>query len=105
VYIFTVPFCEDRIRTLRLVDSTTAEDIFLTKPHFHGDPINGGILAYRIYGRDLVIELETLGFEVSFLRIDSAAEGIFSGDCFVAGKPWAASSRSGGATLDRDRST
>jgi SAM-dependent methyltransferase len=86
-YIFTVPFSEDQARTRRLVDASTAHDIFLGKPHYHGDPLTGGILAYRIYGRDLMAELEAIGFGVRFLRIDLAAEGIFSGDCFIAMKP------------------
>jgi SAM-dependent methyltransferase len=86
-YIFTVPFIEDRSRTVRLVDTSTAEDIFLAPPHYHGDPITGKILAYRIYGRDLIQQLEGVGFEVRFLWIELGGEGIFSGDCFIATKP------------------
>lgn len=86
-YIFTVPYIEDRARTIRLVDTNSAEDVFLTPPHYHGDPITGMILAYRIYGRDLIQQLEDVGFEVRFLWLELSAEGIFSGDCFIATKP------------------
>jgi O-antigen biosynthesis protein len=87
VYIFTVPYREDQFRTLRLVDTSSEQDIFLAKPHYHGDPLTGGILAYRIYGRDLIDELQAIGFMVRFLRLDVASEGIFGGDCFIATRP------------------
>jgi O-antigen biosynthesis protein len=86
-YIFTVPYNENLARTCHLVDASSANDLFLTRPHYHGDPITGGILAYRIYGRDLIDALTASGFEVRFLWIEAAAEGIVSGDCFVATKP------------------
>lgn len=86
-YIFTVPYREDMSRTLRLIDTSSRTDVYLTRPHYHGDPITGGILAYRIYGRELIDELRTIGFEVQFLWLNVAAEGIFAGDCFVASKP------------------
>ena len=86
-YIFTVPYIEDRSRTVRLVDTGSAQDIFLAPPHYHGDPITGNILAYRIYGRDLIQQLEGVGFEVRFLWIELSGEGIFSGECFIATKP------------------
>jgi SAM-dependent methyltransferase len=87
VYIFTVPYRENQVRTLRLVDASSETDVFLTRPHYHGDPITGGILSYRIYGRDLIDELQAMGFVVRFLWLDVASEGIFGGDCFIATKP------------------
>lgn len=86
-YLFTVPYTEDRARTLHLVDTSSAEDVFLQPPHYHGDPISGKILAYRIYGRDLIERLEEAGFEARFEKLELAAEGIFAGDCFIATKP------------------
>ena len=86
-YLFTVPYAEDRARTLRLVDTSSAEDVFLEPPHYHGDPISGKILAYRIYGRDLIERLTEAGFDVRFEKSELAAEGIFAGDCFIATKP------------------
>jgi SAM-dependent methyltransferase len=86
-YLFTVPYAEDRARTLRLVDTSTAQDIFLEPPHYHGDPISGKILAYRIYGRDLIERMEKVGFDARFEKSELAVEGIFAGDCFIATKP------------------
>jgi len=86
-YLFTVPYVGDRARTLPLVDTSSAEDVFLEPPHYHGDPISGKILAYRIYGRDLIERLEEAGFEARFEKSELPAEGIFAGDCFIAIKP------------------
>jgi SAM-dependent methyltransferase len=86
-YLFTVPYIDDRARTLHLVDTSSDEDVFLEPPHYHGDPISGKILAYRIYGRDLIERLEEAGFEARFEKLELAAEGIFAGDCFIATKP------------------
>jgi SAM-dependent methyltransferase len=86
-YLFTVPYIEDRARTLHLVDTSSAENVFLEPPHYHGDPISGKILAYRIYGRDLIERLEAAGFQARFEKLELATEGIFAGDCFIATKP------------------
>lgn len=86
-YLFTVPYAEDRARTRRLVDTSSAKDVFLEPPHYHGDPISGKILAYRIYGRDLIERLAEAGFDARFEKSELAAEGIFAGDCFIATKP------------------
>jgi SAM-dependent methyltransferase len=86
-YIFTVPFNEDQTRTTQLVETSTDQDLFLRPPHYHGDPITGGILAFRIYGRDIFEQLGRIGFDIEFKWINAAAEGIFDGDCFIARKP------------------
>lgn len=86
-YVFTVPYIQQNSRTIRLVDTSTHQDIFLEPPHYHGDPITGNILSYRIYGRDLIQQLGEIGFQVEFVCTDLSAEGIFSGDSFVACKP------------------
>jgi SAM-dependent methyltransferase len=86
-YLFTVPYAEDRAQTLRLVDTSSAEDVLLEPPHYHGDPICGKILAYRIYGRDVIERLAEAGFDARFEKSELAAEGIFEGDCFIATKP------------------
>jgi SAM-dependent methyltransferase len=86
-YLFTVPYTEDRAPTRHLVDTGTAEDVFLEPPHYHGDPISGKILAYRIYGRDLIEHLREVGFEPRFEKSELATEGIFAGECFIAAKP------------------
>lgn len=87
VYLFTVPYAQNHARTRRLVDTRSAEDVFLEPPHYHGDPISGKILAYRIYGRDLIEHLQKAGFEARFEKSELATEGIFAGDSFIATKP------------------
>lgn len=89
-YIFTVPFVRNMLYTRQLVDASTRRDIFLCLPHLHGDPLSDGVLAYRIYGQELVSELEALGFIVRYEEISCATSAIFHGDIFLARKPFAA---------------
>ena len=86
-YLFNVPFDETLIENLQLVDTSTDQDIFLCKPHIHGDVLStDGILAYRVFGRELITKLELLGFTVYFHRIEKPSAGVFGGDLFVAKK-------------------
>jgi SAM-dependent methyltransferase len=86
-YIFTVPYIDNMLTTRYLVDTSTDADIYLCTPHIHEDPLTGGILAYRIYGRELMEDLSKIGFEVQFRVINRADSAIFQGDIFVARKP------------------
>lgn len=84
-YVFTVPFDEQEAENRQLVDTSTDQDVFLCKPHIHGDVLSaGGILAYRVFGRALIAELEHLGFTVNLHRIQQPSSGVFGGDVFVA---------------------
>lgn len=85
-YIFNVPFDETEEADVRLVDTSTSTDIYLVPPQYHGDPLTGGILAYRVFGRELVGELEALGFTVNFQRLDRPDSLVMDGDVFVATK-------------------
>jgi hypothetical protein len=69
-----------------LVDTSEKENRYLCEPQFHGDPLTGGILAYRVFGRHLITELSDLGFEVDFFRIEQPASLVVDGDVFVAMK-------------------
>jgi len=91
VYIFNVPFAEDSDQDIQLVDTSTDQDVFLCAPHYHGDPLTGGILAYRIFGRELIRKLEVLGFAVAFRRIEQPSSLVIDGDIFVARKQGQAS--------------
>lgn len=84
VYIFNVPYDEDSERDILLVDTSTNEDKYLCSPQYHGDPLTGGILAYRVFGRDLIDKLSNFGFEVSFHRIEKPTNLVTNGDVFVA---------------------
>jgi len=87
VYVFNVPYDEHAVENIQLVDTSTDQDRFLCKPHIHGDPLTGGVLAYRIFGRALLGELAGLGFTVDFQRVQQASSLIVDGDLFVARKP------------------
>lgn len=85
-YIFNVPYAEESETDIRLVDTSGQDDVLLCKPHYHGDPLSGGVLAYRIFGRDLIPKLEHLGFEVVFQRLQRPSSLVIDGDVFVARK-------------------
>ena len=85
-YVFNVPYAEESEGDIRLVDTSSGKDIFLCAPHYHGDPLTGGILAYRIFGRELIRKLEDLGFAVAFRRIEQPSSLVIDGDVFLARK-------------------
>jgi SAM-dependent methyltransferase len=85
-YIFNVPFDEREEKDIQLVDTSGDEDVYLCKPQYHGDPLSGGILAYRVFGRELIAKLEALGFQVDFKRIEDPESLVIDGDVFVATK-------------------
>lgn len=86
-HIFTVPCFFDR-ETLIRVDTSTAEDIHLLPPEYHGDKIRGEILAYRTFGIDIFTMLEKLGFEtkVDFSSYGDRKFGIFDSYVFYSKK-------------------
>ena len=83
-YIFTIPYDPDCKEHHILVDTSTSEDRLLVPAQFHGDPLSGGILAYRVFGRKIFEDLEQIGFSVEFMSVDDVNTGIFGGDVFVA---------------------
>jgi hypothetical protein len=85
-YVFNVPFDEREAENITLVDTSRDEDVFLVEPQYHGDPLTGGILAYRVFGRELIEKLEVLGFEVEFQRIEKPSSLVIDGDVFRATK-------------------
>lgn len=85
-YIFNVPFDSAAEDDIQLVDTSTPKDVYLCKPQYHGDPLSGGVLAYRVFGRSLMGKLEALGFEVEFLLVRRPNDLIIDGDVFVARK-------------------
>ena len=85
-YIFNVPYNENLCQHRVLVDTSTDRDIPLEPEHIHGDPVRGGIKAYRIFGRQLIVELAELGLTTRLDMIDDAAIGVFRGDVFIAEK-------------------
>jgi len=83
-YIFNVPYDERLEHDIQLVDTSTAEDVYLCEPQYHGDPLTGGVLAYRVFGRDLISKLSNLGFRVDFNRLEQEEFLVTDGDVFIA---------------------
>jgi SAM-dependent methyltransferase len=86
-YIFNVPVDMSSEEDIRLVDTSTEQDVYLCKPQIHGDPLSGGVLAYRVFGRSVIPKLQKLGFEVEFLLLQRDDHLIVDGDVFIAQKP------------------
>jgi Methyltransferase domain len=86
-YIFNVPYDMNVQEDIQLVDTSTSNDVYLCKPQIHGDPLTGGVLAYRVFGRRLIQKLEALGFDVEFYLLQQPKSLIIDGDVFVAQKP------------------
>jgi SAM-dependent methyltransferase len=85
-YIFTVPFDPNCVDHHILVDTSSTSDRYLVPPQFHGDPLTGKILAYRVFGRGIFSDLQRIGFSVDFLSVVNDDAGIIDGDVFVASR-------------------
>jgi SAM-dependent methyltransferase len=86
-YIFTVPYDPHCPTHHVLVDTSGKDDRFLVPPQYHGDPITGGILAYRVFGQGIFADLARVGLQARFLQLNSEPVMIENGDVFVATKP------------------
>jgi SAM-dependent methyltransferase len=87
VHIFTIPFDEQTTATRTLIDTSSSKDIYLEPPQVHGDSITGGIVAYRVYARDLLDTLRSVGFEANMFSVKARQNGIFEGRYFSARRP------------------
>jgi SAM-dependent methyltransferase len=87
-YIFTVPFDPCIVAHRKLTQPTgQGRSHFLLEEHIHGDPhARTGIIAHRIYGRQLLDDMHALGYRISFLNVERSDIGIFGGDLFIATK-------------------
>ena len=83
-YVFTVPYDDACADEHRLVDTSGPDDRHLVPPQLHGDPISGGILAYRVYGRSLKGQLAAVGLDAEYMLINDDAALIIDGDVFTA---------------------
>ena len=85
-YVFTIPFDPTMVATRRLtVPAGRGNARFFLERHSHGDPhSSGGILAHRIYGQQLLADLDAMGYQTRFQDIDQPEIGVFGGDLFLA---------------------
>jgi len=86
IYIFTVPYDHNSVAHHTLVDTSQKEDVFLVPKQLHGDPLTGGILAYRVFGQAIFKDLQNIGFSVELHAINNENKGLFDGDVFTATK-------------------
>ena len=56
----------------------------LLEPEYHGDAndLKNRALSYRVYGRNLLKELTSIGFDVEFTNEDFRINGIISTELF-----------------------
>jgi len=87
-YVFTVPYVPSWELTQIRVDSTGDEDVFLMDKEYHRDPLSAeGILVYRIYGRELYLDLKSIGFSsVKYEKLRNTQNGIFAGAIWICTK-------------------
>jgi SAM-dependent methyltransferase len=92
IYLFTVPHNRNSDATLVRVQidpQNSKNDIHLLEPEYHGDTNSesgSGVLSYRVYGKDLDIFLEQLGFDVHYSKEDLPNLGIMSTELYYCRK-------------------
>jgi SAM-dependent methyltransferase len=96
IYLFTVPHFRDRGETVARVrindpeDPGRDEDVLPREYHGDGNSDSGRVMVYRHFALDLDRQLEDLGFEVRYEKVDRPETGILNTElfyCTLAGKP------------------
>ena len=82
--LLTVPYRHEEAVTLRRVDTSGSEDLFLMEPEYHGG--GGHTLTYRTYGRDLLTLLRGGGYTVAHAVTDIPRLGITPQSVIIARK-------------------
>jgi SAM-dependent methyltransferase len=93
IYLFTVPHdmkYEENLERVKIIDEDDiSKDQFVLKPEYHGD-VNSeegcGALSYRVYGKNLIYELENLGFSVEYTSVDFEENAILNTELFICRK-------------------
>lgn len=93
IYIFTVPHNRAWDKTLTRVQvidpNDPSKDVHLLEPEYHGDTNSdgdGGVLSYRVYGRDIEDFLSELGFQVEYFKEDIYETGILNTELYYCRK-------------------
>jgi len=93
IYVFTVPHnrtSEDTLIRVQVTDPTDpTKDVYLLEPEYHGDTNSdegGGVLSYRVYGRNLEQFLKELGFHVEYTKEDMPERGILNTELYYCRK-------------------
>lgn len=90
-HIFTVPYGEAMIRDQVRASLVDGEVVYHSEPAYHGDPVRPGegILVWTIFGLEMFVRLNEIGFETQFWRLHELSAGIIGpgADVFIACKP------------------
>ena len=91
-HVFTVPFYQESYRDeVRARANAAGEVEFLVEPLYHSDPVHPeqGSLVYTVFGLEMLLKLDALGFDVRFHRVHNPWHGILgpNGLVFEAIKP------------------
>lgn len=71
-HTFSIPVQEPfRAATVERVDTSGEEDVFILEPRYHLGPGNSQHIVYNDFGRDLVANLDELGFDTEVIRYES----------------------------------
>jgi hypothetical protein len=91
-HIFTVPYGEALIRDNVRASLVDGKVIHHHEAMYHGDPVRPGegILVWTIFGLEMLVRLNEIGFETEFWRLQEPSVGIIGpgADVFIARKPW-----------------
>lgn len=85
-YVFTVPNDMSMSKNWILIDQNDSDKALVYPQHYHGDPLSGGILSYRVLGQELLLSLKEIGFAAEYCLVQEPATLILDGDIFYAKK-------------------
>lgn len=90
-HIFTVPYGEAMIRDQVRASLVDGKVVHHLEALYHGDPVRPGegILVWTIFGLEMLVRLNEIGFEMELWRLQEPRAGIIGpgADVFVARKP------------------
>lgn len=90
-HIFTVPYGEAMIRDQVRASLIDGKVVHHLEALYHGDPVRPGegILVWTIFGLEMLVRLNEIGFETELWRLQVPRAGIIGpgADVFIARKP------------------
>lgn len=90
-HIFTVPYGEAMIRDNVRASLIDGKVVHHHEPLYHGDPVRPGegILVWTIFGLEMLVRLNEIGFETELWCLQEPGAGIIGpgADVFIARKP------------------
>ncbi|CAA6805118.1 MAG: Unknown protein [uncultured Thiotrichaceae bacterium] len=70
MHIFSIPVQEPMPALSKArVDTSGDDDVYVEEPHYHGNGIGGRSLVYTDFGKDIVVNLEKMGYHVTLHKM------------------------------------